>query len=209
MPSNTLSNTALFAQPHSANIIYTVFLAHGYDETTLPMLAESLQVPLADLSERYPTTYQIWYNALCQATEELFDAVSAGITADTPLEQLRQACRASLEHSLRHPQAHRFISMPRSPLMREPEQPAYGVIALRSLIKRLVKRCIKDGIFSAQSPEIITQGIFCLLHGVTDFLLNIQRIPWVEGLAEHLLDTYFAGLAHEDSTSLSTLKFDN
>lgn len=190
----TTDSTTLLAQEQIADAVYTLFLAHGFDGITLQMIADTLHISVVTLAENYPTTYQVWYAALCNATEALFVAVNASIRPDAPLAQLRQACQAALEHSLQYPSAHRFISMPRSEKMQEPDQPAYGVIALRALIKRLVKNCMRDGVFARQSAEMVTQSILCLLHGVTDFQLNIQRIPWVEGLSAHILDTYFAGL---------------
>ncbi|GCE14924.1 TetR/AcrR family transcriptional regulator [Tengunoibacter tsumagoiensis] len=184
-----------FSEEAIANAVYTLFLTHSFDGVTLHMVADSVDIPFERVMATYASTYQVWYAALCHATEELFLAVNKEGSIDPPLHQLRDVCYAVLQHSVRHPLAHRFIAMPRSENMREPDEPAYGVIALRALLKRLVKQCIKEHNFAPQSSEMITQSVLCLLHGVVDFQLNIQRIPWMENLSDHILETYFAGLA--------------
>lgn len=177
-----------------AKATYEVFLSHGYSEATIEAVAERLQFSPELLEQRYCSKYQLWYAALCQASEGLQLAVESNVTATNPLEQLYQACAAFIEWAKKNPDTYRFLTMPRSESMPEPDEPAPGVILFRVQMQRIVKRCIKEGIFVQQSTEAMTQGLWCTLHGVSDFLINIRRIPWVPELPELVINTYITGM---------------
>jgi len=178
-------------------VVYAAFLAHGYDEMTLERLAALLELPLAALVEKYPTKYQLWYAALCQASSDLFDTITIQVNAQEPLEplvRLHHICLAAVDYGMKNPDAYRFLYMPRSATMPDPDAPAPGVISLRALLQRLAKQCMKTGVFIEQSPEMVSQGIMCILSGTTSLQINIQRIPWQQQLTEHVINTYIAGL---------------
>ncbi|MBH8556137.1 TetR/AcrR family transcriptional regulator [Nostocaceae cyanobacterium CENA357] len=183
-----------------AKATYEVFLSRGYDEATIQAVAERLRLSPELLQQSYSSKYELWYAALCQASEGLQQAVEA-VTAKSPLEQLHQACLAFVEWAKKNPDAYRFLTMPRSDSMPEPDEPAPGVILFRVQMQRMVKRCIKEGIFAQQPVEAATQGLWCALHGVSDFLINIRRIPWVPELPEVVIANYVAGMQKRSSST--------
>ena len=174
--------------------VYAAFLSIGYENMTLQQMAERIWMPVDQLWARYPSKYDLWYTALCQASEDLSDAISGKLTATDPLERLRQACYATVDYGLRHPNTCRFVVMPRSKDMGTPESPAPGVIAFTVLFRHLIKQCIKAGIFAEHSPELVTQALISVLNSVTELQHNIQRITWSGELTSHIIETYLAGL---------------
>jgi AcrR family transcriptional regulator len=174
--------------------IYAAFARSGYDGLSFQQLAGLLGLSSEELAVRYPRKYDLWYAALCQASEDLVEYVAAGVTAQTPLERLRQACYATVAYGLQRPDCYAFVTMPRSSTMDVPEEPAPGVIAFRALLQRLVKQCIKAGDFAPHRPELVAQGLIVLFASMVQLQRRIQRLPWSEQLAAHLIETYLAGL---------------
>jgi len=181
--------------------VYASFVNIGYDQMTLKEMAERIWIPVDQLWARYPSKYDLWYTALCQASQDLADAISAQLTATDPLKRLRQACYATVNYGLRNPYTCRFITMPRSKDMGTPESPAPGVIAFTVLFRRLIKQCIKEGIFAEYSPELVTQALISIVNSVTELQHNIQRITWSDELTSHIIETYLAGLHFDNPRS--------
>jgi AcrR family transcriptional regulator len=186
---------ALPADTVIADAAYSEFLTRGYDDARPEAVARQLGVAWTVFLGRFATKYDLWYMALCESAEKLVTTIETRAAAEEPEQRLREACRAYVEFGLSNPRAYRLLYMPRSSAMQDPEAPAPGVISGRALMQRLIKRCIKEGIFHTEQPaELVTQGLWCALHGVTEFHLNIRRIPWAEGLQDHVIETHLAGL---------------
>jgi len=174
--------------------VYTAFLSTGYDGMSLQQMADLIWMPVEQLSACYPSKYDLWYAALCHASQDLADDVTAQVTAKGPLQRLRQACYATVDYSLRYPNTYNFIIMPRSKEMETPDSPAPGVIAFRVLFQRLVRQCIKAGLFAEHSPELVSQALISIFNSLAELRQNIQRIPWSDQLTSHIIETYLTGL---------------
>jgi AcrR family transcriptional regulator len=186
--------------------VYAAFLSVGYDQMSLKEMAEHIWMPVDQLWARYPSKYDLWYAALCQASQDLSDAINAQMTATDPLKRLRQACYATINYGLRYPNTCRFVTMPQPKEIDLPESPAPGVIAFTVLFRRLIKQCIKEGIFAERPPELVTQALISVLNSVTELEQNAQRITWSNELTTHIIETYLAGLRFDNLGPQLTLQ---
>jgi AcrR family transcriptional regulator len=186
-----------------AAAVYPEFLTRGFDDASMSRVSEALGIKPEALAERFPSKYDLWFMALCEALDSLAQALDSSEPGPA-LERLRRACETYVEFGLSHPLAYRFIYMPRSAAMpskeENPAAVAPGNISSRATMLRHVRRCIREGIFPEQSPELALQGLWCGLHGCVEMLLNMNRIAWSRELRDEVIETYLVGLQHRTHT---------
>ena len=63
-------------------------------------------------------------------------------------------------------------------------------------LQRLIKKCIEKGLIKANEPEIIAQGLWCAVYGVTSLMTIRPNFPWIDKMkvVEHIVDTNLNGL---------------
>jgi AcrR family transcriptional regulator len=175
--------------------VQAAFLARGYDGATMEDLALALGMPLDALERRYPTKYDVWYAALCQASDDLCTSATGRLTAPTALGRIAQACRAAIEFGLERPDSYRFLSMPRGAVMGVPDSPAPGIIQFWGALRRLARQCIREGAVAPASADLVAQGIMAVVTGTVELQLNVHRIEWSRDLTDHVIATHIRGLA--------------
>lgn len=77
---------------------------------------------------------------------------------------------------------------------------APGNISSRATMLRLVRRCIREGVFPEQSHELAWQGLWCALHGLVGMLHSLKKMAWSRELRDEVIGTYLVGLQHRQPT---------
>ncbi len=121
------------------------------------------------------------------------EAAVAGI-AD-PLARLAARGRAYINFGLDHAEEYRVLFMATgAPADFTPEK--MGEMAGFDHLTANVQECIDAGVINADDPELISVGLWSLVHGVTSLLVSRPTFPWppVDELVDHVLSVYAAGL---------------
>jgi hypothetical protein len=64
-------------------------------------------------------------------------------------------------------------------------------------LRRCVYDCIATGKFRSQDAEVISQTLWCGIHGVTSLLITYPQFPWVgqSQVIDSVVDTLIGGVA--------------
>jgi AcrR family transcriptional regulator len=117
-----------------------------------------------------------------------------GIT--DPVERLSARGRAYIDFGLDHAEQYRVLFMANdAPANFTPER--MSEMAGFEHLTENVQQCIDTGAIAPGDPELISVGLWALVHGVTSLLVSRPTFPWppVESLVDHVMAVYAAGLA--------------
>jgi AcrR family transcriptional regulator len=124
------------------------------------------------------------FQALLRETfRRLSRAVTLAVTHRDPVKGLHQAMRACITFGLEHPEHYRLLFMVR---------PSLAIPF--NLLRHQVGLCIASGRFLERDQELVAQGGWVVVHGITSMLLNR---PGLGGgrLTEHILSSHLRGLS--------------
>lgn len=71
-----------------------------------------------------------------------------------------------------------------------------GIVERFSLVQELVRQAMAEGHIEAGDPELATQALLCVLHGIAHSLITIPEYPWRDRsqVINATLDAFFSGL---------------
>jgi len=178
-----------------------LFVKEGYENVSMRRIAEKI--------EYSPTTIYLYFHdkaeLLEQVCHETFSRLSQHLTRmleqpGDPLQRLRRGLIAYVHFGLDNPHHYRASFMMPSPegfdesKYVRPDSP--GMQAF-DFLRRCVFDCISAGKLRSQDAELISQTLWCGVHGVTSLLITHQVFPWVgkEQVIESVVDTMIAGVA--------------
>jgi len=118
----------------------------------------------------------------------------AGISE--PAERLAMRGRSYIQFGLDHAEQYRVLFMTTEfPDHYTPEK--MGEMAGFKHLVDNVRECIDAGTIVSDNPELVSIGLWALVHGVTSLIVSRPGFPWppIDELADHVLATYAAGLA--------------
>lgn len=147
---------------------------------------------LADKIEYSPGTIYLHFadkaavfEAVCEETfqqlSDLFDALVN--SADTPIDALKNCCRAYVQFGLEHPAQYKVALLVDSRQTLAPEEVLQRFPrAMQAFFKlrTTVGKCIAEGYLSDQDPDLRSQIIWAGLHGLTGLLIVKPSFPWCE-----------------------------
>ena len=178
-----------------------LFVKEGYENVSMRRIADKI--------EYSPTTIYLYFTDKAELLEqvcyETFSRLSQHLTRileqpGDPLERLRRGLIAYVHFGLENPHHYRAsFMMPRPEgfdhaKSLRPDSP--GIQAF-DFLRRSVFDCISAGKFHSQDAELISQTLWCGIHGVTSLLITHQVFPWVgkEQLIGSVVDTMLDGAA--------------
>jgi len=178
-----------------------LFVKEGYENVSMRRIAQKI--------EYSPTTIYLYFKdkaeLLEQVCQETFARLSAHLTRileqpGDPLECLKRGLLAYVHFGLENPHHYRATFMMPIPegfdkeKYRKPDSP--GMQAF-DFLRRAVYDCITAGKFHDSDPEMISQTLWCGVHGVTSLLITHEAFPWVNQnqLISCVIDTLLSGVA--------------
>jgi AcrR family transcriptional regulator len=179
-----------------------LFVKEGFENVSMRRIAEKI--------EYSPTTIYLYFkdkaDLLEQVCQETFARLSAHLTRileqpGDPLDRLKRGLLAYIHFGLENPHHYRATFMMPIPDVfdkekyKKPDSP--GMQAF-DFLRRCVFDCIASGKFRKDDPEIISQTLWCGVHGITSLLVIHGRgFPWVDQnqLIPFVVDTLISGVA--------------
>jgi len=178
-----------------------LFVKEGYEQVSMRRIAEKI--------EYSPTTIYLYFkdkaDLLDQICQETFARLVQHLNrileqSGDPLERLKRGLRAYIEFGLENPQHYRVVFMTLHPegyiKIKHVQPDSPGMQAFDSL-RRCVFDCISAGKLRTSDAELISQTLWCGIHGVTALLITAKMFPWVDKdqLLCFTVDTLVAGVA--------------
>lgn len=113
-----------------------------------------------------------------------------------PYERLGMRGRAYIEFALAHPEQYRVLFMGTDIPEHYTAEKMTEMSGFAHLVAN-VEECMAAGTMAPDDPELVSIGLWALVHGVTSLLVSRPNFPWppVDQLIDHVLETYAKGLA--------------
>jgi AcrR family transcriptional regulator len=176
-----------------------LFVKEGYENVSMRRIADKI--------EYSPTTIYLYFHDKAELLEQVchdtFSRLSQHLAhilqqPGDPLERLRRGLLAYVQFGLDNPHHYRASFMMPAPegfdksKYVRPDSP--GMQAF-DFLRRGVFDCISAGRTRSQDAELISQTLWCGIHGVTSLLITHQQFPWLgrEQVIESVIDTMITG----------------
>jgi len=177
-----------------------LFVKEGFEHVSMRRIAEKI--------EYSPTTIYLYFKDKAELLEQLcHDTFSRLINHLTkiheqpgdPLKRLKRGLVAYIRFGLENPQHYRVVFMMPAPKGFDkvkhlrPDSPG---IQSFDFLRRCVFDCISAGKLRANDAELVSQTLWCGVHGLTSLLITHQLFPWVakEQLIRSTVDTLVSGV---------------
>jgi len=180
-----------------------LFVKEGFENVSMRRIAEKI--------EYSPTTIYLYFKDKAELLEQVCHETFARLTAHLtrileqpgdPAERLKRGLLAYIRFGLENPHHYRATFMMPIPegfdrgKYNRPDSP--GMQAF-DFLRRSVYDCVTAGKFPSSDPEMISQTLWCGVHGITSLLITCERgFPWAdkEQLIPFVVDTLIAGVAN-------------
>jgi AraC-like DNA-binding protein len=186
-----------------------IFANEGYQQLSVRRLAEKIGYSPTSIYLHFKDKADL-FECVCEQTfgqlSAIFDAIVG--RAATPLDALRQNCRAYVDFGLKHPEQYTVAFMLDSGQRPAPSQILLKFPTAMTAFQQLrngVAACMVSGDFPASDPEIVSQIIWAGLHGITALLVVKPSFPWRDRnrLIDLVIETTLAGLKLTASETLT------
>jgi AraC-like DNA-binding protein len=177
-----------------------IFATEGYQQLSVRRLAEKIGYSPTSIYLHFKDKAEL-FECVCEQTFGQLSTIFQAIVgrSQTPIEALRQSCRAYVDFGLKHPEQYTVAFM-----LDSGQRPAASEILLKfptamtafEQLRTGVNACMLSGDFPISDPEIISQIIWAGLHGITALLVVKPSFPWRDGsrLIDLVIATMLAGL---------------
>lgn len=185
-----------------------IFLAEGYEATTMRRIADALGVTATTLYLHFPDKSalltEICNDSFAQLAAE-FDRPE--IRQAPALEALRRLLDAYVGFGLAHPREYRLLFMTEVPphVGGHRPQPGGGPAARDNgqlafaALETLVRRLVDEGVFRPGDPVAIAEATWAAAHGLVSLLIAMPHFPCsdrarlVDAVAEMVLRGWMRG----------------
>ena len=178
-----------------------LFVKEGFEHVSMRRIAEKI--------EYSPTTIYLYFKDKAELLEEVcqetFTRLAHRLTTileepGDPLERLKRGLVAYIKFGLENPQHYRVVFMMPPPEGFDkskyllPDSPG---IQSFDFLRRCVFDCITAGKLRTKDVELVSQTLWCGVHGLTALLITHQMFPWVnkEQLIHSTVNTLVSGVA--------------
>lgn len=182
-----------------------LFVKDGYENVSMRRIADKI--------EYSPTTIYLYFKDKAELLEQVCHDTFLRLIRHLqrileqpgdPLERLRRGLIAYVHFGLENPHHYRATFMMPAPEAFDkskylrPESP--GIQAF-DFLRRCIFDCISAGKMPSQDPELISQTLWCGVHGVTALLITHRVFPWVgkEQIIESIVDTLILGVSKKNA----------
>jgi AcrR family transcriptional regulator len=181
-----------------------IFLAEGYEATTMRRIADALGVTPTTLYLHFPDKAAL----LTEICNDSFAQLAAEfarpeiVQAPAP-ETLRRLLDVYVGFGLAHPREYRLLFMTELPPHVGGHRPRpergdasldNGQLAFATL-ETLVRRLVADGAFRDSDPVAMAEAIWAAAHGLVSLLIAMPHFPWSDrpGLVQSVLEMVLRG----------------
>jgi AcrR family transcriptional regulator len=174
--------------------------AGNYDAVSMRKIAKEINYSATTIYLYFRDKDELFQTLLRETFRELSRAVTLAVTDRDPVVGLYQAMRACICFGLEHPQHYRLLFMVRPSLRTSTSAGTQIGLEAFNLLRHQAGLCISAGRIREIEQDILAQGAWAVVHGVTSTLLN--RVELDRGrLIRHVLDSYLAGLLSNGSSA--------
>lgn len=179
-----------------------IFLAEGYEGTTMRRIAEALGVTPTTLYLHFPDKSALLTEICDDSFAQLVAEFARADLAEAPAtEALRRLLDSYVGFGLAHPREYRLLFMTEVPPHVGGHRPAPGDAATRpdngqlafAALETLVRRLVDEGIFRSGDVATMAEAIWAAAHGLVSLLIAMPHFPWskrarlVDAIAEMVL----------------------
>jgi AcrR family transcriptional regulator len=166
-----------------------IFLAEGYEGTTMRRIAEALGVTPTTLYLHFPDKSALLTEICDDSFAQLVvEFARADLEHAPPLEALRRLLDSYVGFGLAHPREYRLLFMTEVPPHVGGHRPVPGDGATRpdngqiafAALEALVRRLVDEGVFRPGDVETIAEAIWAAAHGLVSLLIAMPHFPWSE-----------------------------
>jgi AcrR family transcriptional regulator len=167
--------------------------AGNYDAVSMRKIAKEINYSATTIYLYFRDKDELFQTLLRETFRELSRAVTLAVTDRDPMIGFYQAMRACIYFGLEHPQHYRLLFMVR-PSLRTPATTGVQIgLEAFNLLRHQAGLCINAGRIQEIEQDVLAQGAWAVVHGVTSTLLNRPELDRAR-LIKHVLDSYLAGL---------------
>lgn len=184
--------------------------AGNYDAVSMRKIAKDINYSATTIYLYFRDKDELFQTLLRETFRQLSRAVTLAVTDRDPMVGLYQAMRACIHFGLEHPEHYRLLFMVR-PSLRIPANAGTQIgLEAFNLLRHQAGLCISAGRFRKIEQDVLAQGAWAVVHGVTSTLLNRPELDRAK-LITHVLDSYLSGLltdapcAHTAGPALGTI----
>jgi AcrR family transcriptional regulator len=180
-----------------------LFVREGFENVSMRRIADKI--------EYSPTTIYLYFKDKAELLEEVCNETFSRLTSHLrtileqpgdPMERLRRGLTAYVHFGLDNPHHYRATFMMVHPegfdeaKHSHPDSP--GMQAF-DFLRRCVFDCMTAGKIHSKDAELVSQTLWCGVHGVTSLLITHTMFPWVsrDQLIESVVDSIIAGVARK------------
>jgi AcrR family transcriptional regulator len=176
-----------------------LFAEHGYPETDMQVLADTLGVGKGTLYRYFPSKQDLFLAAVDRVMYKLREAVDASIAGiDDPLEQVRRAIHAYLAHVAAHPELAELLIQERAQF-KDRKKPTYFEhrAANAERWRNRYRVMIGQGRIRDVPVERITDVLGDLMYGTmfANYFTGPRKPPAEQ--AQDIIDIAFHGILSE------------
>jgi AcrR family transcriptional regulator len=167
--------------------------AGNYDAVSMRKIAKEINYSATTIYLYFRDKDELFQTLLRETFRQLSRAVTLAVTDRDPMVGLYQAMRACIYFGLEHPQHYRLLFMVR-PSLRAITSPGTQIgLEAFNLLRHQAGLCINAGRIREIDQDVLAQGAWAVVHGVTSTLLNRPELDRAR-LIKHVLDSYLSGL---------------
>ena len=185
-----------------------IFLAEGYEATTMRRIAEALGVTPTTLYLHFPDKAALLHEICSDSFAQLAAEFARPEIAQAPaLDALRRLLDVYVGFGLAHPREYRLLFMTDMPPQVGGHRPHPGADDVRldngqlafATLETLVRRLVEEGSFRAGDPVAMAEAIWAAAHGLVSLLIAMPHFPWsdrarlVDAVAEMVLRGWSRG----------------
>ncbi len=167
--------------------------AGSYDAVSMRKIATEINYSATTIYLYFRDKDELFQTLLRDTFRQLSRAVALAVTERDPVAGLYQAMNACVRFGLEHPEHYRLLFMVR-PSLRESSASnrRIGEEAF-NLLRHQAALCANTGRVRESDPDVLAQGTWAVVHGLTSMILNGSRVEQ-DRLVRHVLSSYMAGL---------------
>ncbi|MCP4570800.1 MAG: TetR/AcrR family transcriptional regulator [bacterium] len=166
-----------------------LFIREGYFRFSMRKLAREVGCVPGTLYLYFKDKDTLVSRLIEESFEHLMVDLEAQADPDDLLRTLDRITHAYVEFGLANPEHYRFAFM----LERTPSMDEARPVPHRSYgwMRDIVAECMERGLLRAADPDLVAQGIWVAMHGVTSAMITMPKFPWAD--RQELIDRVLDG----------------
>lgn len=144
-----------------------MFLADGYDKTSIRNIAEKIEYSPATIYLYFKDKDELLYEVQKEAFLKLNETFDREVVADEPLERLRQLCRSYVTFGKNNPELYDLMFIIRAPMNVVDEHQMWenGSNSFDTLVA-ILKECIEKKLIRYNDVMIAALSVWAMGHGL-------------------------------------------